>query len=168
MASRGSVIPLFIGQIKNNLPITITDPNMTRFIMSLKDAVDLVLFAFENGKSGEIYIHKALSATIRSIVDALKDIFSKNNAKETIIGTRHGEKLYEVLLSREETFNAVDLGMFYKILPDNRNLDYGLYFEKGQININNIKEYNSHNADLLNKDNLKKLFNANLDLKDIL
>jgi len=168
MASRGSVIPLFIGQIKNNLPITITDPNMTRFIMSLKEAVDLVLFAFENGKSGEIYIHKALSATIRSIVDALKDIFSKHDIKETIIGTRHGEKLYEVLLSREETFNAVDLGMFYKVLPDNRNLDYGLYFEKGKININNIKEYNSHNAVLLNKDNLKKLFNTNLDLKDIL
>ena len=168
MASRGSVIPLFIEQIKSNLPITITDPNMTRFMMSLDDAVNLVLFAFENGKSGEIFVHKAPAASIRSIVDVIKKIVNKKNIEEKIIGTRHGEKLYEVLLSREEAFSAVDLGVFYKILPDNRNLDYGLYFEKGQVNDNVINEYSSHNALLLNNAHLLKMFNSNTDIKDIL
>ena len=168
IASRGSVIPLFINQIKNNLPVTITDPNMTRFMMSLQDAVNLVLFAFENGQPGEIYIHKAPSATIDTVVESLKDILNKKNLIKEVIGTRHGEKLYEVLLSREESFSALDLGMFYKILPDNRNLDYGLYFEKGQININDINEFNSHNANILDKKNLNEMFILNEDLKLIL
>ena len=168
IASRGSVIPLFIDQIQNNLPVTITDPNMTRFMMSLQDAVNLVLFAFENGNPGEIYIHKAPSATIDTIVEAIKEILNKKEVIKKIIGTRHGEKLYEVLLSREEAFSAIDLGLFFKILPDNRNLDYDLYFEKGQVSKNGIDEFNSHNANVLDKNNLKKLFNKNEDLKLIL
>ena len=168
IASRGSVIPLFIHQIKNDLPVTITDPNMTRFMMSLQDAVDLVLFAFENGKSGEIYIQKAPSAKIETIVEAIKEILNKKQIVKKIIGTRHGEKLFEVLLSREEAFSAEDLGKYYKIFPDNRNLDYDLYFEKGQINTNNVNEFNSHNAIILDKVGLIDMFNSNKDINLIL
>lgn len=146
VASRGSVIPLFIEQIKNNLPLTITNKKMTRFMMSLDDAIELVLFAFKHGNTGDIYVKKSSSASLEMVVQVLKNLMNKANLEEKIIGTRHGEKQYEVLMSKEEMQKSEDLGDFFKIATDNRSLDYDLYFEKGQNVQENIDEYNSNNA----------------------
>ena len=156
MASRGSVIPLFIKQIKNNEQITITDPNMTRFLMSLDEAVDLVLFAFENGNSGDLFVNKAPAGTINDLAEALKEMFnSKNEIK--IIGTRHGEKLYETLCTREEMQKAEDMGNFYRIPADNRDLNYAQYFSEGAQDIAKIEDYHSHNAQQLGVEGMKEI-----------
>lgn len=156
MTSRGSVIPLFINLIKTGKPITITDPKMTRFLMSLEESVDLVLHAFEFGKQGDIFVQKSYSATILDLAKSLKEIFSvKSDIK--IIGTRHGEKLYESLLSREEMAIAKNIGKYYKIPMDDRDLNYEKYFSEGQKNISSYKDYTSHNTKKLNLTNLKKL-----------
>ena len=161
MCSRGSVIPLFVNQIKSNKPITITDPNMTRYLMSLEEAVDLVMYAFENGLNGDIYVQKASSCTIGDLVSALKRIF--NYQKENlIIGTRHGEKLYETLLSREEMARVDDKGRFFRIPPDNRGLDYDKYFIKGKKIFSDSLEYTSHNTKRLNVDEIISIL-LNLD-----
>lgn len=146
MASRGSVIPLFVEQIKSGLPITITDPLMTRFMMTLEDAVDLVLYAFEHGKSGDIFVQKAPAATIKVLCDALKELLLMPDHPINVIGTRHGEKLYEVLLSREEMVSAQELEGYYRLPPDLRDLNYGKFVEEGEIAISNSGEYNSHNT----------------------
>jgi len=160
MASRGSVIPLFINQIKSNKPITITNPNMTRFMMTLDDAIDLVLFAFKNGKPGEIFVQKSPASTIKVLADALKELYN-SNVEIKNIGTRHGEKLYESLVNKEDMAKAVDLEEFYCIPPDTRSLNYNLYFSKGDENNVNIDEYTSHNTNRLDlrgtKDLLLKL-----------
>ena len=156
IASRGSVIPLFIDQIKKRVPLTVTDPNMTRFMMSLDSAVDLVLFAFEHGQPGEIFVQKAPAATIGDIVQAMKEIFNVDNEVK-IIGTRHGEKLYETLLTREEFVKAEDLGNYYRIIPDDRDLNYSKYFIEGLPKIENAQDYNSHNTRRLRGNELKEL-----------
>lgn len=159
MASRGSVIPLFTKQIKAGQSITITDPNMTRFMMSLDDAVDLVLFAYEHAKGGELFIQKAPAATIGVLAEAMKVVF-KSNTDIKCIGTRHGEKLYESLLTREEKIKAVDLGRYYMVPTDNRDLNYGNYFVDGSMNITEAEDYTSHNTDRLNKEQMiDMLFN---------
>ena len=167
IASRGSVIPLFVDQIKKNLPITITNPKMTRFIMSLDDAIELVLFTFLNGKSGDIYVKKSPSASIEMIVNVLKNIMNKPNLKETIIGTRHGEKHYEVLMSKEEIQKSKELDDYFKIPTDNRTLDYDLYYEKGQVVKEQLNEYNSNNAHNLNFLELKNYLLKNKDLNKL-
>lgn len=164
MASRGSVIPLFIDQIKKNIPITITDPNMTRFMMSLDDAVALVLFAFENGKSGDIFVQKAPAATVQSVANSLKKVFRVPNHEVKIIGTRHGEKLYETLLTKEEMVKAVDMGEYYRIPADTRDLNYNQFFEEGEEIITEAGDYHSHNTQRLNE---KELTNMLLNLKEI-
>ncbi|MDA9842442.1 polysaccharide biosynthesis protein [Gammaproteobacteria bacterium] len=146
MASRGSAIPLFVNQIRNHKAITITDPNMTRFMMTLSDAVNLVLFAFENGSSGDIFVQKSPAATIQTLVDSIKTVLKKPDSSIDIIGTRHGEKLFEVLLSREEMACALDLGDYYKIPPDLRDLNYGKFIDSGDTNVTQSEEYNSHNT----------------------
>jgi UDP-glucose 4-epimerase len=156
MASRGSVIPLFIHQIKNGLPLTITDPNMTRFLMSLNDAVDLVLFAFEHANPGDLFVNKAPAATIGDLANAIKELANANNEVK-IIGTRHGEKLYETLCTREEMVKAQDMGNFYRITADNRDLNYALYFSEGEHNLATIEDYHSHNTERLNVEGVKKL-----------
>lgn len=156
MASRGSVIPLFIKQIKSREPITITDPKMTRFLMSLTDAVDLVLFAFENGHQGDLFVNKAPAATIMDLAIALKELCKADN-EITVIGTRHGEKLFETLCTREEMAKAEDMGDFYRIPADNRNLNYKRYFSEGEKDISSIDDYNSHNTRRLNVDGVKEL-----------
>ena len=156
MCSRGSVIPLFVNQIKNNIPITITDPKMTRFLMSLDESVDLVMHAFEKGSSGDIYVQKSSSCTLMDLANAVKEIF--NYKKENIIiGTRHGEKLYESLLSREEMARVEDCGKFFRLPSDNRSLNYDKYFEKGKEINEQYKEYTSHNAKLLTVHEIKKI-----------
>ena len=149
MASRGSVIPLFYNQIKNDEPITITDPNMTRFMMSLQDAVELVLFAFKNGKAGDILIQKSPATSISVLTDALCKIFSKSKYPKNIIGTRHGEKLFETLLSREEMSIAINYKDYFKLPPDKRDLNYEKYIDLGDIKISTANEYNSHNTRML-------------------
>ena len=149
MASRGSVIPLFIEQIRAGKPITITDPNMTRFMMTLDDAVDLVLYAFEHGQPGEIFVQKAPAATIEVLVKALTSLVGKPDQEVRVIGTRHGEKLYEALLSREEMVAAEDLGGYYRVPPDLRDLNYGKFVEHGEIKISEATDYNSHNTQRL-------------------
>jgi UDP-N-acetylglucosamine 4,6-dehydratase len=156
MASRGSVIPLFIDQIKSGLSLTLTDPNMTRFLMSLNDAVDLVLFAFEKGNQGDLFVNKAPAATIRDLANAIKDLAKVDNEIK-IIGTRHGEKLYETLCTREEMLKAEDLGDFYRIPADNRDLNYSMYFSEGEKNIADIDDYHSHNAERLDLEGVKNL-----------
>lgn len=146
MASRGSVIPLFTNQIRAGLPITITDPSMTRFMMTLDDAVDLVLFAFQNSRPGDIFVQKAPAATIETLAKALADLLGVPDHRIDIIGTRHGEKLSEALLSREEMVAAEDLGRYFRIPPDLRDLDYGKFFEQGEIEISQATEYTSHNT----------------------
>jgi UDP-glucose 4-epimerase len=156
MASRGSVIPLFINQIKNGDPITITDPNMTRFLMSLSDAVDLVLFAFENGNQGDLFVNKAPASTINDLALALKELaISEGEIK--IIGTRHGEKLYETLCTREEMIKAEDMGEFYRVPADNRDLNYSKYLSKGEKSVSQLEDYHSHNTTRLNVKGVKKL-----------
>jgi len=155
MASRGSVIPLFINQILSNQDITVTDPQMTRFMMSLDEAVDLVLYAFNNSDQGDIFVQKSPAATIETLVLSLKDIF-QSKAKIKNIGTRHGEKTHEVLLSRHELFKSIDLDNYYKIPVDDRGLNYESYFEKGIKSLSGIDEYSSKNTHQLNKDQLTK------------
>jgi UDP-glucose 4-epimerase len=156
MASRGSVIPLFIDQIKNNKDITITDPNMTRFLMSLDESVDLVLYAFNNAQPGDILVQKSPASTVLDLAKALIELFnSKVNTK--IIGTRHGEKLYESLVSREEMAKAIDLGRYYKIPADNRDLNYDKYFNEGNLEISKIEDYTSHNTIRLDKKGVVKI-----------
>ncbi len=145
MASRGSVIPLFIDKIKNNQELTITDPKMTRFLMSLEDSVDLVLHAFENGQQGDIFVQKAPASTIEDLAQAIKGLFN-SEASNKIIGTRHGEKLYETLVSREEMVKAQDMGKYYRIPADNRDLNYDKYILDGKVEANNIDDYTSHNT----------------------
>jgi UDP-N-acetylglucosamine 4,6-dehydratase/5-epimerase len=157
MASRGSVIPLFLRQIINNDPITVTDPNMTRFMMTLHDAVDLVIHAFEHGMNGDIFVQKAPAATISTLIDALKSITSKPGHQVNIIGTRHGEKLFEALCSREEMFVAEDQGRYYRIPSDDRDLNYSLYVEKGEQSLSSIVDYNSHNTDRLTVEGMVSL-----------
>jgi UDP-glucose 4-epimerase len=163
MASRGSVIPLFVDLIKNNKPITITDPNMTRFLMSLDESVELVLFAFNNGQQGDIFVQKSPACTINTLALALIEIF-KIKVPTQIIGTRHGEKLYESLLSREEFSKAIDLDKYYRIPVDNRDLNYTKYFLEGETNISNTVDYTSHNTNQLD---LKEVINVLLKLEFI-
>ncbi len=156
MASRGSVIPLFVKQIKENLPITITDPDMTRFMMSLDDAIDLVLFAYKNGSGGDTFVQKAPAATIGQLAKVLKDIFN-SSADIKIIGTRHGEKKHETLLNREELVRSKDLGDYYQVFSDQRDLNYDKYFEKGENQISAKEDYTSNNTHQLTDDELKEL-----------
>ena len=156
MGSRGSVIPLFVDAIKNKKPITITDPNMTRFMMTLEDAVDLVMFAFENGNSGDIFVHKAPAATIEVLAQALIDLYS-SKSKIKYIGTRHGEKIYETLVNREEMAKAEDLKHFYRIPSDNRDLNYNKFFNQGNIKNSVAEDYHSHNTERLDVEGMKNL-----------
>lgn len=157
MASRGSVIPLFVDQIRTGKPITITDPGMTRFMMTLDDAVDLVLFAFEHAKSGEIFVQKAPAATIETLVSALVGLLAVPQHPVRVIGTRHGEKLFEALLSREEMSAAQDLGRYYRVTPDLRDLNYGKFTEQGEAKISVAIDYNSHNATRLDVKSMREL-----------
>ncbi|MFC5476142.1 polysaccharide biosynthesis protein [Paraherbaspirillum soli] len=161
MASRGSVIPLFVGQLKDGKPLTVTDPHMTRFLMSLEDSVDLVLHAFEHGKQGDIFIQKAPASTVEDLAIALKEVFSKDNPIR-VIGTRHGEKLYESLVSREEMAKAEDMGRYFRIPADNRDLNYNKYFVEGETKISEIDDYTSHNTERLTVAQVKNIL-LNLD-----
>lgn len=156
MASRGSVIPLFISQLKEGKIITITDPNMTRFLMSLEDSVDLVLHAFQHGRQGDIFIQKAPASTIEVLALALKELFNKNN-EVRVIGTRHGEKLYESLVAREELAKAEDMGNYFRVMADNRDLNYAKFFVEGETSISTLEDYTSHNTQRLDIDGVKKL-----------
>jgi UDP-glucose 4-epimerase len=171
MASRGSVIPLFLEQLKNDKAITITDPSMTRFMMSLDQAVDLVLFAFKNGNSGDIFVQKAPAATIELLAETLKDLTNKIDHDVKVIGTRHGEKLYETLLTKEEMVKAEDLGDYFRIPSDNRDLNYNKYFEEGVDIVSQADEYHSHNTHRLDKEELTNLLinlkEIQADLKDL-
>jgi UDP-glucose 4-epimerase len=162
MASRGSVIPLFLDQIQHNKPITITNPEMTRFMMTLEDAVDLVLYAFEHGEQGDLFVQKAPAASIDILAKAILDL-KKCDIQPVYIGTRHGEKLYEVLVTQEEMTKAINLDGFYKIPADNRNLNYDQYIEKGNIKITLAESYHSHNTKQLDIEGMKKLL-LKLDL----
>ena len=157
MASRGSVIPLFVDQLQTGQPFTITDPNMTRFMMTLDDAVDLVLYAFERGTPGDIFVQKAPSATIETLAQAILELLGKPEYPINIIGTRHGEKLYESLLTREEMSAAEDLEGYYRIPPDLRDLNYGKYVEIGERRISEATDYNSHNTERLDVEGMKRL-----------
>ncbi|QBH19148.1 NAD-dependent epimerase/dehydratase family protein [Alcaligenes faecalis] len=157
MASRGSVIPLFIGQIREGKPITITDPNMTRFMMTLSDAVDLVLYAFEHGDNGDLFVQKAPAATVQTLAETLARMLGRPDHPIHVIGTRHGEKLYEALLSREEMANAQDMGDYYRIPPDLRDLNYSKYVEQGEEKISHSEDYNSHNTERLDSAGMEKL-----------
>ena len=157
MSSRGSVIPLFTNQIRSNQPITITDPEMTRFMMTLDDAVDLVMYAFEHGKPGETFVQKAPAATIETLAHALIHLLGKPEHLVQVIGTRHGEKLYESLLSREEMVAAQDLGGYYLVPPDLRDLNYGKYVERGEVEISEATDYNSHNTTRLDLPGMQQL-----------
>ncbi|MFO7963440.1 MAG: polysaccharide biosynthesis protein, partial [Desulfobacterales bacterium] len=167
MASRGSVIPLFINQIRGGLPLTVTDPKMTRFLMSLDSAVDLVLYAFEHARPGEIFVKKAPGATIGDLAKAVLQMMNSDNSIE-VIGTRHGEKLYETLLTREELVKAEDCGDYFRIMPDDRGLNYNLYFTEGEKQISAKDDYNSHNAERLNVIQIKELLERERIVKDIL
>ncbi len=156
MASRGSVIPLFVSQIKSGKPITVTDPNMTRFLMSLEDSVDLVLYAFQNGQQGDIFVQKAPASTVADLALALKEIFDSDVAVQTI-GTRHGEKLFESLISREEMAHAEDRGNYFRIPADNRDLNYAKYFSEGDHRVSLAEDYTSHNTRRLDKTEVRQL-----------
>ena len=156
MASRGSVIPLFLKQIKNGETLTITDPNMTRFLMSLDEAVELVLFAFEHGNPGDLFVNKAPAGTIGDLAQAMIELCNADNEIK-IIGTRHGEKLYETLCTREEMVKAEDMGNFYRIPADNRDLNYARYFSEGEQNVSIIEDYHSHNTEQLGVEGMKEL-----------
>lgn len=155
MASRGSVIPFFIEQIKAGKPITVTDPNMTRFLMSLDEALDLVIFAFQNGNQGDLFVQKSPASTIGDLAHAIKDLFNAPNPIQ-IIGTRHGEKLYETLCTREEMAKAIDLEDFYQVPSDNRDLNYGKYFENGDVKTSELEDYNSQNTTRLTVEQVKE------------
>jgi UDP-glucose 4-epimerase len=156
MASRGSVIPLFLNQIKTGQTLTITDPKMTRFLMSLDEAVELVLFAFEHGNQGDLFVNKAPAGTIADLAEALKELCQADNEIK-VIGTRHGEKLYETLCTREEMAKAEDMGEFYRIPADNRDLNYAQYFSEGEKDISIVEDYHSHNTEQLGVEGMKKL-----------
>ena len=156
MGSRGSVIPLLLNQLKNDMPLTITDPNMTRFMMSLEDSVNLVLHAFEHGKQGDIFVQKSSACRVIDLANALKELAGKEN-KINIIGTRHGEKLYETLVSREEMIRVEDIDCYYRIPADNRDLNYAQYYSEGEIKVSLQEDYTSHNTDRLNITQLKAL-----------
>lgn len=156
MASRGSVIPLFVDQIKSGKPLTITDPNMTRFMMTLEDAVNLVLYAFEHGQNGDIFVQKAPAATVEILAKALLELYQADNPIR-IIGTRHGEKLYETLVNREDMVKAEDMGDYYRIPADTRSLNYELYFSQGIPDVAKVEEYHSHNTRQLNVEEMKQL-----------
>lgn len=156
MASRGSVIPLFIDQIKQGIPLTVTNPDMTRYMMSLENAVELVLYAFENGNSGDLFVQKAPASTVGELAEVVSEIFNSSNKIQNI-GTRHGEKLYESLLTDEECLVAEDLGEYYRVRPDDRDLNYGKYFSEGVQKENDVTTYNSHNAYRLTKEELKEM-----------
>ena len=166
IASRGSVIPLFINQIKYGKPITITDPNMTRFMMSLDQAVELVLFAFANGSSGDIFVQKAPAAELKVLASTLKNILGVSDHEIKTIGTRHGEKLYETLLTKEEMSKAIDMGDYYRIPADTRNLNYNKFFVEGEEIITEAHEYHSHNAHRLSQDELTKLLLSLPEIQD--
>ncbi|WP_194973852.1 polysaccharide biosynthesis protein [Aquiflexum lacus] len=168
MASRGSVIPLFIDQIKSGNPLTITDPNMTRFMMTLEDAVDLVWFAFENSQQGDLFVQKAPAATIEVLAKALLELYDASNEIK-VIGTRHGEKLYETLVNREDMVKAIDMGDYYRIPADTRDLNYAQFFSEGEPNVSNFEEYHSHNTGRLDIEGMKKLlFKLPIIRKEIL
>ncbi len=156
MASRGSVIPLFVDQIKENKDLTVTDPNMTRFMMTLEDAVDLVIYAFQHGQNGDIFVQKAPASTIGDLAKSLIELY-QSKSKIRVIGTRHGEKLYETLVNREEMAKAVDMGDYYRIPADNRDLNYERYFSEGKERVSEIEDYNSHNTHRLDIEGTKKL-----------
>ena len=156
MASRGSVIPLWIDQIKAGNHITITDPNMTRYMMTLDDAVDLVLYAFENGNSGDLFVQKAPAATLSVLAQALKEMLQADN-EVRVIGTRHGEKLYETLVTREEMFKSEDMGNYFRIPADSRDLNYDKYFSEGEEDLSKVEEYHSHNTHQLDVEGMKEL-----------
>lgn len=167
MASRGSVIPLFLDQIKTNQVITITDPNMTRFLMSLEEAVELVLFAFEHGNQGDLFVNKAPAGTIGDLAQALKELCNANTEIK-VIGTRHGEKLYETLCTREEMQKAEDMGEFYRVPADNRDLNYAQYFSEGEQETSIVDDYHSHNTEQLGVEGMKKLLiNLSLIKKEV-
>ena len=157
MASRGSVIPLFVEQIRAGKPITITDPKMTRFMMTLEDSVELVLFAFKNGNPGDIFVQKSPATAIGLLATALAEVLGEPDHPINVIGTRHGEKLYEVLLSREEMVKAEDMGDYYRVIPDLRDLNYDKYFEAGEVEVTTAEDYNSHNTEQLDLEGVKKL-----------
>ncbi|MDY4043106.1 MAG: polysaccharide biosynthesis protein, partial [Marinifilaceae bacterium] len=162
MASRGSVIPLWVSQMKEGKPITITDPHMTRFMMTLDDAVDLVIYAFEHGHNGDLFVQKAPAATLDVLAQALKELYAKVDPKygETevkVIGTRHGEKLYETLVTREEMAKAIDMGEYYRIPCDSRDLNYDKYFTEGNEKVSVIEDYHSHNTERLDVEGMKRL-----------
>ncbi|WP_295234406.1 polysaccharide biosynthesis protein [Sediminibacterium sp.] len=168
MASRGSVIPLFIDQMKRNMPLTITDANMTRFMMTLEDAVDLVLYAFENGKQGDLFVQKSPAATINVLAQALIELY-KSESSIQVIGTRHGEKLYETLVNREDMLKAEDMGDYYRIPADNRDLNYAQYFSEGSQEVTKYEEYHSHNTNRLDVEGMKQLlFKLPIIRKEIL
>ena len=156
MASRGSVIPLFVNQLKEGRPLTVTDPNMTRFLMSLEESVDLVLYAFTHGKQGDLFVQKAPASTVADLAEAIKQIFNVQ-IPVRVIGTRHGEKLYESLISREEMAKAEDMGNYYRIPADNRDLNYAQFFSEGEEKIAQLDDYTSHNTEQLNIEQVKKL-----------
>ena len=166
MASRGSVIPLFIGQIRNGKEITITDPAMTRFMMSLDQAVELVLFAFENGHNGDIFVQKSPAATIDLLARTLINLFNRSEHKISVIGTRHGEKLYEALLTREEMVSAQDMGEYYRIPADTRDLNYAKYFEEGEEIVTQTDEYHSHNTHQLTEKELREMLLGLMEIQD--
>ena len=157
MASRGSVIPLFVSQLKGGQPVTVTDPNMTRFLMSLEDSVDLVLYAFTHGQQGDIFVQKAPASTVGDLAQAVKEVFGHQDAATRVIGTRHGEKLYESLISREEMAHAIDMGGYYRIPADNRDLNYAKYFSEGDADISTLDDYTSHNTHRLDVAQIKAL-----------
>ncbi len=157
MASRGSVIPLFIEQIRAGKPLSITDPNMTRFMMTLADAVDLVLYAFEHGNNGDLFVQKAPAATVETLALALTDLVGKPDHPIQVIGTRHGEKLYEALLSREEMACAEDMGKYFRVPPDLRDLNYAKFVEQGETKISRAEDYNSHNTERLDVAGMQRL-----------
>lgn len=158
MASRGSVIPLFVDKIKKGLPLTVTDGNMTRFIMNLNEAVDLVLYAFEHGSQGDLFVQKADASTIADLTQAIKELFGVPDYPVEIIGIRHGEKMYETLLTNEECARAVDCGNFYRVIADNRDLNYEKYLSQGNVKRSELTEFNSNNTKLLNVEEIKKKF----------
>ena len=160
LASRGSVVPLFIDQIQKNKPITVTDPKMTRFIMPMEKAIELVTFAMKTAKGGEIFVQKTPAANINNLLQAILEIFKKKKYKINHIGTRHGEKAYESLLTKEEMFSAKDMGNYFRIDSDQRDLNYDLYFKKGKNNLNNIQDYNSNNTKQLSIAEIKKILLA--------
>ena len=157
MASRGSVIPLFFKQVLNGLPITVTDPAMTRFMMTLDDAVDLVLYAFANATNGDIFVQKAPAATVETVTNAILELVRKPSHEVRVIGTRHGEKLFEALLSREERASAVDLPGYFRVPSDARDLNYGKYYEQGEQRVTEASEYTSHNTERLDLEGMKRL-----------